>query len=121
MEHNTMTTWTPVCQLNDIIPDTGVAALVDGQQVAIFRLRNGALYAIDNYCPFARANVLSRGIVGSHQGLSAVASPMYKQRFDLSTGRCIDDANVVLKTWQVEVKDEQVVIGDIHAPLQAKA
>ena len=62
-----------VCRLEDIVPNTGVAALVDGEQVAVFRVSNGGLdgdgvHAVGNRDPFSRANVLSRGIVGDLKG-----------------------------------------------------
>ena len=81
-----------VCPLEDIVPSSGVAALVDGEQVAIFRVSNGRLsddsiHAVGNQDPFSRANVLSRGIVGDFKGELVVASPVYKQHFSLLTGR----------------------------------
>ncbi len=58
----------------------------------MFRARPTAqLHAVDNVDPFSGASVLSRGIVGDAGGVPTVASPVYKQRFDLRTGRCLDD------------------------------
>jgi nitrite reductase (NADH) small subunit len=49
--------WTAVCELEDIVPDTGVCALIDGEQVAVFRVGD-ALHAIGNHqrcqCALAR-------------------------------------------------------------------
>ena len=45
--------WQPVCALDDIWPDTGVCALLGGRQIAIFRLTDDSLYAIDNHDPTA--------------------------------------------------------------------
>ena len=83
-----MNEWVEVCKLGDIVPDTGVCALVDGRQVAVFRLSGDSVHAIDNYDPFSQANVLSRGIVGDLKGELVVASPVYKQHFSLASGRC---------------------------------
>jgi nitrite reductase (NADH) small subunit len=82
--------WTRVCHLDRIVPDTGVAALVDGTQVAVFRLGDGRVHAIANHDPCSGANVLARGIVGDVDGEVFVASPIHKQRFDLRTGACLD-------------------------------
>ncbi|ACR31406.1 nitrite reductase small subunit NirD [Burkholderia glumae] len=86
--------WTPVCQLNDIVPNTGVCALVNGGQVAVFRVEAGDgrtnIYAIDNIDPLSRAAVLSRGLVGSLGERVVVASPLFKQHFDLRTGECVE-------------------------------
>lgn len=82
--------WATICDLERLTTDRGVAALVDGRGVAIFRLHGGQLHAIDNDDPCSGASVLSRGIVGDVDGEPTVASPMYKQRFELRTGRCLD-------------------------------
>ncbi|MAS25104.1 MAG: nitrite reductase small subunit [Oceanospirillaceae bacterium] len=106
-----MTDWTTVCQLTDIDPDTGVCALVNGEQVAVFRWGNSeTLYAINNFDPFGKANVLSRGIVGSIGERPVVASPLYKQHFDLSTGECLEDDSVAVKRYQVKVEGGTVLL-----------
>jgi nitrite reductase (NADH) small subunit len=94
--------WFTVCDLSQLLPGRGVAALLpDGNQVALFRDRAGQLYAIDNRDPFGGAAVLSRGLIGSHQGRPFVASPLLKQRFDLETGQCLDDETVRIATYEV--------------------
>ena len=82
--------WVEICGVERLTPDRGVAALVDGCQIAVFRLSDGALHAIDNRDPCSGATVLSRGIVGDAGGVATVASPLYKQRFALATGQCLD-------------------------------
>jgi len=78
--------WTPVCAYAELEPERGVVALVGGAQVAVFRLYDGSLAAIGNHDPIARANVLARGIVGNRGAAPVVASPIYKQAFDLRSG-----------------------------------
>ncbi len=95
----------------DLIPERGVAALVGGEPVAVFRTYDGALYALSNVDPFSEASVLSRGIVGDRQGRPTVASPIYKQVFDLSTGDCLDDPSVSVATYPVRERDGTVEIG----------
>jgi len=104
--------WVDVCALDEVIPGTGVAALVFGEQVALLRARDGqALYAISNFDPFSRAFVLARGIVGDRGGIPKVASPIYKQNFDLRSGRCLDDPKVCLPVYPVRVRAGRVEIG----------
>ncbi|MFI0236199.1 nitrite reductase small subunit NirD [Streptomyces sp. NPDC016845] len=94
--------WFTVCDLDRLTPGRGVAALLpDGTQAAVFLDRTGRLYAVDNTDPFTGAAVLSRGLLGSAQGRPFVASPLLKQRFDLETGRCLDDETVALRTHTV--------------------
>ena len=103
--------WTTICSLERILPNTGVCALINDRQVAIFRVGEGIdVYAIDNYDPFSKAYVLSRGIVGDRNGIPKVASPIYKQNFSLLTGECLDDATVKLQTFSTQVVDGQVQV-----------
>jgi nitrite reductase (NADH) small subunit len=96
--------WYAVCELEDIEPDMGVCALVRGHQIALVRVGDGEdVFAIGNFDPFSKAFVLSRGIVGDRGGVAKIASPIYKQSFDLRTGRCLDDPNVAVPVWPVRV------------------
>lgn len=78
-----------VCALDQLTPDLGVAALVDGTQIAIFRLDGDEVHAVQNLCPFSGAAVMSRGITGSRGAEPTIASPIYKQGFSLLTGACL--------------------------------
>jgi len=99
-----------VCPLEDIVPNSGVAALVDGEQVAVFRLDDDSVHAVGNRDPFSKANVLSRGIVGDLKGELVVASPVYKQHFSLLTGRCIEDAAARIPVYATRVEEGWVVV-----------
>jgi nitrite reductase (NADH) small subunit len=110
VELQTVNQWITVCQLEQILPNSGVCALVVDRQIAIFRTVEG-IYAIDNYDPFSKAYVLSRGIVGDRNGVPKVASPIYKQNFNLQTGECFDDPTVRLPVYPVRVADGQVQVG----------
>jgi len=99
-----------VCPLDDIVPNTGVAALVDGEQVAIFRLDDDSVHAVGNRDPFSGANVLSRGIVGDLKGELVVASPVYKQHFGLLSGCCMEDASVRIPVYHARIEDGFVVV-----------
>ncbi|AWI28706.1 nitrite reductase small subunit NirD [Streptomyces tirandamycinicus] len=94
--------WLPVCEITRLTPGRGMAALLpDGRQAAVFLDRAGTPYAIDNRDPFTGAQVLSRGLLGSADGRPFVASPLLKQRFDLATGRCLDDDEVSVGVYPV--------------------
>ena len=107
-----VTTWVEVCAFDDLVPDRGVCALVGPYQVALFRTSpDDALYALSNYDPFSEACVLSRGIVGSKGDTPKVASPVYKQAFDLTIGQCLDDPSVEVMAFPVRVIDGRVLVG----------
>lgn len=103
--------WQDICAVNDIVPGTGIAARLRGQQLAIFRTEEG-LFAIGNHDPFSGANVISRGIVGDQAGKLVVASPVYKQHFCLRTGICLEDTTVSVPTWPITVRDGRVLVGE---------
>jgi nitrite reductase (NADH) small subunit len=105
------TRWVDVCRAARLLPERGVAALVGGDQVAIFLTHDGALYGLDNVDPFSGAAVLSRGIVGDRGGVPTVASPVFKQAFDLRDGRCLDDPDVSVATRVVRIADGTVQVG----------
>lgn len=99
--------WTAVCELDDIVPDSGVCALVDGVQVALFRVGD-AVHAIGNHDPLSGTNVLSRGIVGDLGGELVVASPIYKQHFNLVTGRCVEEPEVAVPAYLTRIIEGRV-------------
>jgi nitrite reductase (NADH) small subunit len=103
-------TYTPVCAISRLTADRGVAALVDGTAVALFLLGTGELAVIDNVDPISGANVLSRGLVGDAFGTPTVASPLYKQRFDLRTGQCLDAAGVAVTVHDARICDGTVEV-----------
>jgi nitrite reductase (NADH) small subunit len=96
-----VTDWVQICEYDAIYPDTGVCALIDGRQVAVFRLSDGTLHAVSNHDPFSGANVLSRGILGDRAGDPKIASPIYKHTFNLRTGVCYEDSTVRLDVYRV--------------------
>jgi len=103
--------WVDICPLDALVPDRGVAAMVGPWQVAVWRLSDSdELYALENWDPFGQAFVLSRGVVGSRNGVAKVASPMYKQSFDLRTGQCLDDPSVQLATFEIRGVDGRVEV-----------
>ncbi len=102
--------WVDICPLAKLIPGRGVCALVAGLQVAVFRISGEEIYAISNFDPFSGAFVLSRGIVGSRAERLKVASPIYKQSFDLDTGVCLDDATMSVRTFPVRVESGMVQV-----------
>ncbi len=101
--------WVKVCKTDDILPFSGVAALIFGRQIAIFRVKN-EFYAISDYDPFSKAYVLSRGLIGDRAGVVKVASPIFKQSFSLATGECLDDPTVKLPIYPLQVLDNTIYI-----------
>jgi nitrite reductase (NADH) small subunit len=103
--------WAVVCAYRRLEPERGVAALVDGTAVAVFRTHDGQLFAIDNRDPVSGAGVMARGIVGTRGEAPTVASPMHKQVYDLRTGVCLDLPGVRVAVYPVRLRDGMVEVG----------
>lgn len=109
--------WTIVSRADAVVYDRGVAALVDGKPVAVFRLPgiNGAdeWYAVSHVDPVNGVPVMARGLVGSYGedlDVPTVASPLHKRRYDLRSGACLDDETPALETFDVRVIDDWVLV-----------
>ena len=110
--------WSYVCHLADIVPNTGVAAKIGTEQVAVFRIvdaKSGAehVHAIGNRDPRSGAMVLARGLVGDVQGEPVVASPVYKQHHSLLTGRCAEDPALSVPVYPVRVFEGMVLVRNL--------
>jgi nitrite reductase (NADH) large subunit len=101
--------WHDVCALEDLVEGAGVGALVGGRQVALFQV-HGRVYALDNFDPASRANVLSRGLTGNLQGERVVASPIYKHHFVLTSGRCVEDSTFNVTAYPTKVVEGRVLV-----------
>ena len=102
--------FTPVCTVDDILPDTGVCALLQGRHVAVFRVGKDRFHAIDNVDPKSGASVLARGLVGNLGERVVVASPLYKNHFDLATGECLEAPEQSVRAHRVKVDAGRVLV-----------
>jgi len=102
--------WTAVCVTDDILPDTGVCALVEGRHVAVFRLGKERYFALDNVDPKSGASVLSRGLLGNLGERLVVASPIYKNHFDLATGECLEAPEHSVRAHAVRLEGDRVLV-----------
>jgi len=107
-----------VVEVDRLVPERGAAVLVDGRQVALFRVDVDGVdtvFAVSHHDPFSGANVMARGIVGSSGDRVTVASPMYKQVFDLATGVCLSDPEVRLAVWRTRIEEGFVHVDPVEA------
>ncbi|MEY2893529.1 MAG: nitrite reductase small subunit [Pseudomonadota bacterium] len=101
-------TWTAICAVDDILPNTGVCARVAEHHVAVFRVGSDQFYALDNVDPQSMASVLSRGLIGNLGERLVVASPMYKHHYDLTTGACVESEAHSVRAFAVRATAGQV-------------
>ena len=101
-----------ICEQKNLVANSGICAIVEGQQIALFYLPSETpkIYAIGNWDPIGKANVLSRGMVGDINDRLVGASPLYKQHFDLQTGECLEDGEVRVPVYSVELSADKVLL-----------
>jgi nitrite reductase (NADH) small subunit len=102
--------WVDVVRWDALPIDRGVAAIVGDDLVAVFRLADDEVLAIDHVDPFSGVPVLARGLVGCVRERPVVFSPLDKKRFDLRTGECLDDPKRSVRTWAVDIIDGVVLV-----------
>jgi len=128
-----MSQWLDVCSVDDLVAHSGVCALVEETQVALFYMPEdnaifagtipdtsrsavtrksdpGQIFAINNFDPFSLINILSRGLIGDIQGEPMVSSPIYKQHFSLKTGICFEDETVKVDSYGVRIEGNRVEV-----------
>src|SRR5690625_2991978 len=130
-----MSTQTPpkamidICALGQLSPERGAAALIGDTQVAVFRLADDTVRAVQQKDPYSGANLLSRGLVGSHelpgegeepgQVVPTIASPMSQQAWDLDTGGVLDAGGgqkLPIAVFDAEGRDGRVLIASEPRP-----
>ena len=82
----------------------GRCYVVNGQEIAVFRQRDGRLFATENRCPHRRGP-LSEGIVGDGR----VICPMHGHQFNLQTGTG-SEAHECVSLYEVGVEDGKLML-----------
>jgi nitrite reductase (NADH) small subunit len=103
--------WITVCSDTDLVANSGVCALLNEQQIALFKIKSAEgeqIFAVSNWDPIGKANVLYRGLLGSVESTKVIISPLYKQRYCLDSGQCLDDEAIKLAVYPVRIEQNQV-------------
>jgi nitrite reductase (NADH) small subunit len=108
-----------VCELSDLALNSGVCALINNVQVAIFQLVDSkgqiSVYALSNWDPIGKANVMYRGLIGSISDEPVICSPLYKQHYSLLTGRCFEREDARLSVYKCAIQGQQVFLSSTNA------
>lgn len=100
-------TITPIVNLGtaDAIPlGQGRCYVVGNLEIAVFRQRDGALFATQNRCPH-RQGPLSEGLLGS----GTIICPLHAHQFNLETG-CGGETEECLDVYGVEELNGNIVV-----------
>lgn len=91
--------------IDEIPVGEGRTYAVDGQQIAVFRLRNGALRAIDAVCPH-KGGPLADGLADDR----VVVCPLHGHTFDMCTGSETGGGAMSVRSYEVSVDDGTIRI-----------
>ena len=93
-----------------IPPGQGRCVVANEREIALFRFRDGRVFAIDNRCPH-RGGPLSEGVVGIDRvsGAEAVICPLHAYKFSLRDGRGLD-TELQARTYRVEVRGGHIFL-----------
>lgn len=94
-----------VLKVEDVAKDFGKTIRIGEVEIALFRLKNGEFYAIENRCPH-RGGVLVEGIVSGQN----VFCPMHDWKIDVTTGQVQEPDHGCVNTYKVEVEGDDVYI-----------
>jgi len=83
----------------------GFCFIVAGQEIAVFRQRDGKLFATQNRCPH-KQGPLSEGIIGAGK----VICPLHSHKFDLCSGEG-PDPKECLRVYPVREEKGDILLG----------
>ncbi|MBY0461487.1 MAG: Rieske (2Fe-2S) protein [Gemmataceae bacterium] len=95
----------PLCQLDDIAPGLGRAFAVGGRELAVFRGRDGRVFAVDGKCPHKRGPLADGMLIGEQ-----IVCPLHAFRFKGSTGACDQEGVCAVEAFPAEVQDGRVFV-----------
>jgi nitrite reductase (NADH) small subunit len=109
MKSVTNEVWVEVIEYRDLPVNTGKTVRLNGLEIALFRLGNGSVKAIENRCPH-KNGVLAEGIVSGEY----VFCPLHDRKIDLSSGEVQLPDTGCVKTYKVILEDGKVFV-DVSA------
>ncbi|WP_270239874.1 nitrite reductase small subunit NirD [Rothia kristinae] len=102
--------WLPVISWDHLPREYGVAALLDGIRVAVFRTEDDRLFASSDVDPDTGVGVLSRGIMGDAAGQPTITSPLLKAVYRLTDGSCLTNPALRLPLHTARVREGLVEV-----------
>ena len=109
-----------VARVDEIPPGGRKIVRLEGREVGVFNLA-GAFHALKSSCPHQGARVCLGKIVGTalpsdvyefgygREG-HILRCPWHEWEYDIATGEAVHDPTVRVKTYPVEVTDDQIVV-----------
>ncbi len=97
-----------VCRVSEIPRRRGKLLTFDDDiEVALFNIA-GEIHAVSNICPHQHSPVIHEGYVDVDA--CTVTCPLHNWAFDLRTGRVMGGGLAALKTYQIRIEGETVLM-----------
>jgi len=103
--HEAERTYVDIGPVESISPGEGRPFILAGRTVAVFRQRDGRVFATDNQCPH-RGGPLVDGILGDGK----VICPMHGWKIDLTSGKCLGESSGV-SVYDVVIVSGRIFLG----------
>ncbi|MDO9712634.1 Rieske (2Fe-2S) protein [Paracraurococcus lichenis] len=91
-------------RLADIPPGEGRTFELDGERIAVFHTRAGAVFATSAACPH-KGGPLADGLIGG----TTVICPLHERVYDLATGRELT-GSCDIRTYPVRLREDGTVL-----------
>jgi nitrite reductase (NADH) small subunit len=105
MPQTALTLTVRLCVLDDIATGLGRAFEVAGRSIAVFRGRDGRVYAVDGKCPH-KGGPLADGMLIGEQ----VVCPLHAYRYHGASGECDQPSACAIEAYPTEVRDGVVFV-----------
>jgi len=100
-----MENWIKVTEIENIPSMGSRKVLIDEHEIAIFKTRDGSIFAIENECPHKHGK-LSEGLVHGHK----VTCPLHNWNIDLENGDAIGEEVTCAITYDTMVEKDILFI-----------
>ncbi|AHD06328.1 nitrite reductase small subunit NirD [Paenibacillus larvae] len=93
--------------LQDYMPRLGKIVHIGQKEIAVFRLSDDRVFALNNQSPHKKGGPLCEGMISGHY----LFDPLYDWKIDLTTGLVQAPDSGQVRTYPVLVEDNKVRIG----------
>jgi len=105
MSNTTEQNWVEVCSLDDIPPSQARTVNAGENMIAVFRLTDDRVKAVENRCPH-KQGPLAEGIISGDD----ILCPLHNWRIHLDSGEVAAPDEGCVKTYPVKVESGQVFL-----------
>ena len=96
----------PVAHYSNLRVRSGYTIKIDDTEIALFKLTNGEVYAIENRSPHPKGGVLTEGLVSGEY----VYCPVYDWKISLKDGKVQAPDEGQVRTFKLETQEDIVFI-----------